>query len=180
MKTIWLYGPSGAGKTTIGKEIQARLKTSGRNAVLIDGDQLRKTICTDLGFSYHDRQQQAIRAAYLAKAVMEGGSWTIVCLITPFREFREAVSKVLEGQIDLVYLSCSQKERVRRDPKGLYAKAIAGELSTKLTGYDGSFDAPNCSSALVVHTDKNNTPKEVAKDILDSVVGGAFDEGAGI
>ena len=94
MRTIWLFGPSGAGKTTIGKELQRDLQSSGRDAVLIDGDILRSTICSDLGFSYRDRLQQTIRAAYMAKAVNEGRSWAVVCLITPFKEFREKAKSI--------------------------------------------------------------------------------------
>lgn len=178
MRTIWLFGPSGAGKTTIGKELQEQLKNRGRNAVLVDGDELRSTVCKDLGFSYNDRLQQSLRAAYMAKAINSGNSWAIVCLITPFKEFRDEIRKILDN-IDMVYLESSKQERIKRDPKGLYAKAIAGELIFKLTGYDGDFDEPSENEAIIINTEQVSA-RQAANNLLELLIGQTFVGGSGI
>jgi adenylylsulfate kinase len=180
MKTIWLIGPSGAGKTTIGKELKNKLEKTGRQSVLIDGDELRNTICKDLGFSYHDRLQQTIRASYMAKAVNQGGAWAIVCLITPFQEFREKAREIIGDNISIVYLESSKETRIERDPKGLYKKAIAGELDSKLTGYDGVFDIPQSKEALTISTDSNKTIDESVDEIISVAIGNYFSQGDGI
>jgi len=177
MKTIWLFGPSGAGKTTVGNELVEKLRARGRDVVMIDGDELRRTVCFDLGFSYDDRFKQTTRAAYMAKAVTAGNAWAIVCLITPYKEFRDVATRLCGPE--LVYLQSSQEERVRRDPKGLYAKAIAGELEAKLTGYDGAFDVPDESECMTVTTE-DYAAATVADIILSRVIGESFTKGGGI
>jgi adenylylsulfate kinase len=177
MKTIWLFGPSGAGKTTIGKELQHQLKERGRKAVLVDGDELRDTICKDLGFSYHDRLQQATRASYMAKAINEGGAWAIVCLITPFKEFRDRAKNIVPDTT-MIYLESSLEVRIKRDPKGLYAKALSGELSSKLTGYDGTFDEPE--SGTCCYNTETHVKEKIAEGIISLVVGGEYMGGTGI
>jgi adenylylsulfate kinase len=180
MKTIWLFGPSGAGKTTIGKELKKKLEKTGRSSVLIDGDELRGTICQDLGFSYHDRLQQTIRASYMAKAVNQGGAWAIVCLIAPFKEFREKAKEIIGSDTSMVYLESSKETRIERDPKGLYKKAINGELEAKLTGYDGQFDIPQSKEALTVSTDSHKTIESSVYEIMSVAIGNYFSEGDGI
>lgn len=182
MKTIWLYGPSGAGKTTIGKAIIKQLQKRGRQAVLVDGDELRNTICADLSFSYDDRMKQATRAAYMAYAINEGGAWCVVSLITPFKEFREKAKEIIndyaQDKMKMIFLNTSREERIKRDPKGLYAKAAAGELSAPLTGFDGPFDAPE-DGGMAVDTDGQD-PEQLAIDILEDIMDETYWSGGGI
>lgn len=179
MKTIWLFGPSGTGKTTVGEILVKRIKALDRPCEFIDGDELRKTVCASLGFSYPDRKEQTKRAAHIAKQVNDGGAWAVVALITPYTEFRKLAGDIIADMVP-VYLRSSKASRMDRDPKGLYKLAAQGMLNAKLTGYDGRFDEPDEFEAFIVDTDNGATPEETAQAILALAIGPALHEGDGI
>jgi len=139
---IWFYGLPSAGKTTLANALQVRLSQQSIKTMRLDGDVLRKGICSGLGFDANDRKENIRRAAHVAKLGSDSGVVVIASLITPNEEFRDMVEDII-GRESLfrVFVSCPIEECVNRDVKGLYRKAIAGSLNT-MTGIDATFEQP--------------------------------------
>jgi adenylyl-sulfate kinase len=143
--TVWLTGLPASGKSTIGAALEERLVKHGKFAYLLDGDNLRHGICGDLGFSSEDRARNVARAGELAGLFADAGAIAIVALISPSAEAREAVRErhahcglpVVE-----VHVATPLERCVARDPKGLYARCAAGQL-THLTGIDDPYEPPS-------------------------------------
>jgi len=141
---VWFTGLSGAGKTTIGTALAHRLASAGRPALLLDGDELRRGLCSDLGFSLADRAENMRRAAHAAILVARTGAVAIVALISPEASARQRVRElVTAAQLPFleVYASTPLAECERRDPKGLYRRARAGELAD-FTGIHQPYEPP--------------------------------------
>jgi adenylylsulfate kinase len=140
---VWLTGLSGAGKTTLAAALRGRLAASGREALVFDGDELRRTISADLGFSKTDRDEHVRRVAALAATAADNGRVAIVALIAPYRDARDAARRDIEARHCFVevYVDCPMAILRERDPKGLYRKADAGELS-RFTGVSDPYEAP--------------------------------------
>jgi adenylylsulfate kinase len=141
--TVWLTGLPGAGKSTLASAIAELLREHAEVEVL-DGDELRKTISSDLGFSRGDRDQQGRRVGYIAELLARHRVLALVPVIAPYAQTREAVRAHHErhGSAFLeVYVSTPVQECARRDPKGLYARAAAGEI-TGMTGVDDVYEEP--------------------------------------
>lgn len=142
--TVWLTGLSGSGKSTVAVELERLLVASGRPAYRLDGDNLRLGLNADLGFSAHDRDENVRRAGQVARLLADAGVVAIVPLISPYRAGRDRARAVhaaagvafVEVFVDTPIGLCEQ-----RDPKGLYAKARAGEI-TGFTGIDDPYEAP--------------------------------------
>jgi adenylyl-sulfate kinase len=142
--TVWLTGLPAAGKSTIGAALEEHLVREGRFAYLLDGDNLRHGICGDLGFSREDRARNVARAGELARLFADAGAIAIVALISPFAQTREAVRERHEHcglPFIEVHVATPLEVCVARDPKGLYARCAAGEL-THLTGVDDPYEPP--------------------------------------
>ncbi len=142
--TIWMTGLSGSGKSTIATAIEHTLVSSGRSAFMLDGDNLRHGLNSNLGFSASDRAENVRRVGEVAKILAEAGTISIVSLVSPYRADRDRVRAVHdEAGIPFyeVFVNTSLEECERRDPKGLYAKARAGEI-TDLTGVGSPYEAP--------------------------------------
>lgn len=148
--TVWMTGLPGSGKTTIADEVERRLKEMGRNVEILDGDEVRKGLSSDLGFSKEDRQQHAKRVTYVAKVLSRNGVIVLVGLISPFRAFRQYAREEIGDFIE-VYVDTSLDECIRRDPKGLYKKALAGEIKD-LTGLQDPYEPPE-EPELVIPTE---------------------------
>ncbi|MBK1783026.1 adenylyl-sulfate kinase [Prauserella cavernicola] len=141
--TVWLTGLSGAGKSTLAGTV-AELVGGGTEVEVLDGDEIRRTISSDLGFSRQDRDAQGRRVGFIAELLTRHRVLTLVPVIAPYAETRDAVRERHErnGSAFLeVYVSTPLGECARRDPKGLYAKAASGEI-TGLTGYDDVYEQP--------------------------------------
>jgi adenylyl-sulfate kinase len=142
--TLWLTGLSGSGKSTVAAAVEHRLVASGRSAYRLDGDNLRTGLNTDLGFGRESRMENARRAAEVAALFADAGVVAVVALITPYAESRLRARRLHE-QAGLtfveVYLAAPVDLCSRRDPKGLYAKASAGELGA-FTGVDDPYEVP--------------------------------------
>ena len=142
--TVWLTGLSGSGKSTVAVVLEQLLVGLGRPAYRLDGDNLRHGLNADLGFSADDRAENVRRAGEVARLFADAGVVAIVPLISPYREGRDHVRRIhleaglpfLEVFVDTPLSVCEQ-----RDPKGLYAKARAGEI-TGFTGIDDPYEAP--------------------------------------
>ncbi|MGH2912511.1 MAG: adenylyl-sulfate kinase [Solirubrobacteraceae bacterium] len=143
--TVWFTGLPAAGKSTIAGAVEERLITAGRSAFMLDGDNLRHGLNGDLGFDEHARCENVRRTAHVAKLLAESGTIALVGLVSPYERDREQAIKV-HAEADLVFLEVFVDTPLavceRRDPKGLYARARAGEL-TSLTGVDAPYERPS-------------------------------------
>jgi bifunctional enzyme CysN/CysC len=152
--TIWMTGLSGSGKSTIATAAEHSLVSGGHSAYMLDGDNLRHGLNSDLGFSESDRAENVRRVGEVAKVLAEAGTIAIVSLVSPYRAERDKV-RVMHGQAGIpffeVFVDTPLEECERRDPKGLYAKARAGEI-TDLTGVGAPYEAPE-SPELVTDPD---------------------------
>jgi bifunctional enzyme CysN/CysC len=138
---FWLTGLSGAGKTTVAEAFVQRLKARGMPAVHLDGDVLRSGLCSDLGFSHEDRFENIRRTAEVAKLFAAQGFVTVCSLISPLLAQRELAGKIIADSFCEVYVRCDLEECIRRDPKGLYARAMEGTIRG-FTGIGAPYEPP--------------------------------------
>jgi adenylyl-sulfate kinase len=148
--TIWLTGVPGAGKTTISLSLRDVLRDRGHRVEVLDGDEIRRTFSPDLGFSKADRDAHILRIGFLARVLSRNDVVAVVAAVSPYRQTREAVRAAHDAPFIEVFVDCPSDEVVRRDPKGLYARARAGSLSN-LTGVSDPYEPPEAPE-LVVET----------------------------
>ncbi|SIT36216.1 Adenylyl-sulfate kinase [Paraburkholderia ribeironis] len=141
--TIWLTGLSGAGKSTIAFELEAHLVSLGHACYVLDGDNIRHGLASDLGFERKDRRENIRRVAHVAQLMNDAGLIVITALISPMREDRAMARDIIgRGNFIETYLSAPVDTCARRDPKGLYAKARSGEIAS-FTGVSAPYEAPH-------------------------------------
>jgi adenylyl-sulfate kinase len=157
---LWLTGLSGAGKTTIGTELERRLFESGRHTYLLDGDILRRGLCQDLGFGADARRENIRRAGEVAVLFADAGCIAIAAFISPFREDRDRIRRSMpEGRFVEIYVNAPLEVCERRDVKGLYAKARANQIK-EFTGVSSQYEAP-VSPEIELRTDLLSIPDSV-------------------
>src|SRR5919109_1089838 len=149
--TVWMTGLPASGKSTVAAGVEARALGEGRSAYILDGDNLRHGLNGDLGFSAADRAENVRRTAEVAALLADAGVLVLVALVSPYRADRAAARAVHE-RLSLpfleVHVATSLEECERRDPKGLYARARAGELQ-HLTGVDDPYEPPVSPDVVV-------------------------------
>lgn len=151
--TVWMTGLSGSGKSTVASLVEKMLLERGRHAYRLDGDNVRHGLNSNLGFSAGDRAENIRRIGEVAKLFTDAGVIAITSFISPYRRDREAVRKMMgAGDFVEVYIKASLEAAERRDPKGLYKKARAGEIKG-FTGIDDPYEEPE-SPEVVVETEK--------------------------
>jgi bifunctional enzyme CysN/CysC len=153
--TVWFTGYSGSGKSTVAAIVERLLVEAGRSAYLLDGDNLRHGLNQDLGFSAEDRSENVRRVGEVARLFADAGVVALVPLISPYRADRAAVRAAHEdlGLTFLeIHVDTPLEECERRDPKGLYAKARAGEL-TGFTGVDDPYEPPDAADLTLTPGD---------------------------
>lgn len=166
---IWLTGRSGAGKSTISAVLERRLRAEGYCVGTLDGDDLRAGLCTDLGFSAEDREENVRRAAQVAALMARAGLIVIVSLISPFSAGRAAARSLFEsGDFFEVYVDASPEVAEWRDPKGLYRRARRGEIR-QFTGIDSPYEPP-VSPELRIDT-LASEPEQCAEIVIGALVG---------
>jgi len=139
---VWLTGLSGSGKSTLATELERELFNLGKSAYVLDGDNIRHGLCSDLGFAPHDRRENIRRVGEVAKLFADAGFICVTAFISPYREDRNLVrSMLLEGQFVEVHVNAPLEVCEQRDPKGLYAKARAQEIP-EFTGISAPYEAP--------------------------------------
>ena len=150
---LWFTGLSGAGKSTVAHALEERLYELGCRTYVLDGDNVRHGLCKDLGFSSEDRHENIRRIGEMAKLFIEAGVITLTAFISPFREDRNQVRRLVEGDDFFeIYCRCPLEICEERDPKGLYKRARAGEVK-EFTGISSPYEEPE-DPELVLDTGK--------------------------
>jgi adenylyl-sulfate kinase len=139
---IWFTGYSGAGKSSLASEVEQQLNALGLRTCSLDGDNVRKGLCKDLGFSKQDREENIRRIGHMAQQKVQEGFIVLCAVISPFRESRDKVRALFkEGQFIEVFVDTPLEVCEQRDVKGLYKKARAGEIK-EFTGIDSPYENP--------------------------------------
>jgi adenylylsulfate kinase len=161
---LWLYGLSGSGKSTIANEVERVLHGEGCMTVILDGDNLRTGLNSNLGFSDDDRTENVRRVAETAKLLAGQGIIVLVSVITPLRRHRAAAREIIGPDFHEIYVKADFDTCAERDPKGLYAKAKEGKIG-QFTGKDSGFEEPE-DPALLLDTQARSIDK-CAADLLE-------------
>ncbi|WP_461517634.1 adenylyl-sulfate kinase [Porticoccus sp.] len=160
--TLWFTGLSGSGKSTVSVALESALYEHGKLAYRLDGDNIRLGINKNLGFSAADRTENIRRIGEIAKLFVDSGTISLSSFISPYREDRDTVRQLhQESGFDFieVYVDCPLEEAEKRDPKGLYKKARAGEIKN-FTGIDDPYEAPE-NPEIHLRTDQMTLEEEV-------------------
>ena len=161
---IWLTGLPASGKTTLASELAVRLRKMGQRVEILDGDELRRTLSSDLGFSPQDRLEHNRRLIFLAKLLMRNGIFVLLPLISPYRQSRQLARENLSRFIE-VFVKCPIEVCIERDPKGLYARELRGEI-IEFTGISAPYEEPEHPD-VVVETNKLSV-EEAAERIVSA------------
>jgi adenylylsulfate kinase len=152
---LWFTGLSGSGKSTLACEVERRLHALGCRTFVLDGDNLRHGLCSDLGFSSQDRHENIRRAGEVASLFAQSGAIVLTALISPFAQDRERARRLVpEGHFFEIYCNASLAECERRDVKGLYRRARAGELK-EFSGISSPYQPP-AAPELVLQTARDS------------------------
>ncbi len=130
--TLWFTGLPGAGKSTLARRVAETLVGRGLRVELLDGDEFRASLSSDLGFSKEDRDINVRRIGFVARLLSRNGIVAIVAAISPYRAIRDEVRRQHEAPFVEIFVDCSLDELIRRDTKGLYARALRGEIDHSL------------------------------------------------
>ena len=157
---IWLTGLPAAGKTTLARELESLFRKMGRNVEVLDGDEVRRWLSPEAGFSKEDRERHIMRVAYVSKLLARNGVIAIVSLVSPYRSVRRKAKELIgEDSFVEVYVKVSLDTAIKRDPKGLYKRALRGEIKD-MTGIQDPYEEPE-DPDVVVDTEKMTVQEEV-------------------
>ncbi len=161
--TVWFTGLSGAGKSTVSSLIEAELRRRELRVEVLDGDVIRTHLSKGLGFSKADRDTNIRRIGWVCEVLSRNGVVAIAAAISPYREIRDEVRGKV-GRFVEVYMECPVPILAERDVKGLYKKALAGEIKN-FTGVDDPYEPP-LNPEVVCHTDGRETPQQSAAKVI--------------
>jgi adenylylsulfate kinase len=170
---IWFTGLSGAGKSTLAEALAPELRADGRRVEILDGDVVRTQLGKGLGFSREDRDTNIARIAFVAHLLARNGVTVIAAAISPFRDAR-AQARALIGDFVEIHVAPPLEECIRRDVKGLYRRAIAGEIE-RFTGINDPYEEP-LSPELAIDTSRVSVAEAVARIIVTLRELGHLDE----
>ncbi|MDI7268447.1 MAG: adenylyl-sulfate kinase [Myxococcota bacterium] len=170
--TLWFTGLSGSGKSALAERVADRLRAAGRRVELLDGDEVRTHLSKGLGFSKEDRDANIRRIGYVAHLLTRNGIVAITAAISPYRSIRDE-NRALIGEFIEVFADCPLDECIRRDVKGLYRKALAGEIP-QFTGVSDPYEAPE-RPEVVVRTGSESI-EESERRILDAIRAAGYAE----
>ncbi len=161
--TVWFTGLSGAGKSTVSSLIEAELRRRDLRVEVLDGDVIRTHLSKGLGFSKADRDTNIRRIGWVCEVLSRNGVVAIAAAISPYREIRDEVRGKV-GRFVEVYMECPVPILAERDVKGLYKKALAGEIKN-FTGVDDPYEPP-LDPEVICHTDGRETPEQSAAKVI--------------
>jgi adenylylsulfate kinase len=161
--TVWFTGLSGAGKSTIAEMLYHEFQARGMKTEILDGDVVRQNLSKGLGFSKEDRDLNILRIGFVANLLTRNGVATICCPISPYRETRDANRELIGDFVEVYVYATVEEIAAHRDPKGLYKKALAGEIKG-FTGVDDPYEAPE-QPEITVDT-LAQTPEESLRHVL--------------
>ena len=171
---VWMTGLPCSGKTTVATGLEEALRERGVKVEVLDGDEVRTNLSKGAGFSKEERGKHALRVAYVSRLLSRNGVASIVALISPYNSFRDHVRETVTNFVE-VFVSCPVEVCIERDVKGMYKKALAGEI-TEFTGVDDPYEEPE-NPEIVIHADRES-PEESVNLILDWLKGrGLIDDG---
>ena len=156
--TLWMTGLSGAGKTTIAELLAEKLIRRGEKVEILDGDVVRTNLSKGLGFSKEDRETNLMRIGFVCKLLSRNGAIAIAAAISPYDYIRKNLRKEDENFVE-IYVNAPIEKCIERDVKGLYKKALAGEIK-QFTGIDDPYEAPE-DAEIEVHTDRESPEESV-------------------
>jgi len=162
---VWFTGLPASGKTSVARELEKRLKQETFNVELLDGDELRRDLDPEIGFSKRDREIHIRRVAYVSNLLARNGVAVLVCLVSPYRHVRAEARKKISDFIE-VWVDCPLSTCIKRDPKGLYKKALAGEI-TDMTGIQDPYEEP-LTPEVIVQTELES-PEECALKVFQKL-----------
>jgi adenylyl-sulfate kinase len=160
--TVWFTGLPCSGKTSIADKVAEVLKASGKKVERLDGDIVRKSLTSDLGFSKEDRNQNIKRVTFVAKLLTRNGVIVLATFISPYRE-RRLKSRLEIGDFIEAYVRCPLETCIERDVKGMYRKAMRGEIEN-FTGVNDPYEEPD-NPELIIDTDKETVDESVERVI---------------
>lgn len=160
--TIWFTGLSGSGKTTVSKLVEQKIRERNRNVEVLDGDVIRTNLSKELGFTKEDRDTNIKRIAFVCKLLTRNGAANIAAAISPYRETRDYARTEIGDFIE-VFVKCPIEVCIERDPKGLYQKALAGEIDN-FTGISDPYEEP-LYPEITLETNKE-TPEKSAEKVI--------------
>ena len=162
--TIWFTGLPSSGKSTLARLLETEIKKRRKHVEVLDGDEVRLRLSKGLGFSKEDRDENIRRISYVANVITRCGSVAITCAISPYRSIRQEARNEIGNFVE-VFVKCSVDECIKRDVKGLYKKALSGEIKN-FTGISDPYEEPENPEITV------NTAVETEQESLDKIIGG--------
>ena len=165
--TLWFTGLSGAGKTTLARLVEKELKQRGHKVEVLDGDIVRTNLSKGLGFSKEDRDTNIRRIGFVCDLLARNDVVAIAAAISPYREIRDEIRRITTAPFIEAYVECPLNVLVERDVKGLYKRALAGEIKN-FTGVDDPYEAPGSPEVLV--NSSVETPEDSAGKIIKRLV----------
>ena len=177
--TLWFTGLSGSGKSTLAQYLTPKLIAMGNKVEILDGDEVRENLSKGLGFSKEDRDTNIRRIGFVAKLLSRNGTVAITAAISPYRDVRDEMRRAI-GRFVEVYVKCPIEVLTERDVKGLYRKALAGEIK-HFTGVDDPYEPP-LKPEVVVESDRESVAESVDKiirtlevmELIPRAVGGDY------
>ena len=158
--TLWFTGLPSSGKSTLAKRLEQILSKRGFHTEVLDGDEVRLRLSKGLGFSKEDRDENIRRISYVANIITRCGAIAITCAISPYREIRDEARREIKRFVE-IFVKCPLEECIKRDVKGLYKKALSGEIQN-FTGVSDPYEEP-LNPEIIVETDKETLEESLEK-----------------
>lgn len=173
--TLWFMGRPAAGKSTLAKRVEGELSDRGIKVENLDGDEVRRSIHPDLGFTREEREINNRRTAFICRLLNRNDIATIVAMITPFRDAQQKARELIEpeGDFVLIYVKCSVEACAERDPKNLYQQARDGKIDN-FTGVNHPFQEP-LDPDVIVNTE-NQSVDQCVRDVLEYITGDILEQ----